>query len=84
MSSVEYEEIDKYEILDNNRDQIDIVPMKPIDEVRIILKGITKDISSIRSDLAVVKNRLYELQREKNRLQEEKIHNSSKWGFGFY
>ena len=96
MSSVEYEEIDKYEILDNNRDipkgtMEDNVPMKPIDEVIIILKGITKDISSIRSDLAVVKNRLYELQseaglrqREKNRLQEENIHNSSKWGFGFY
>lgn len=107
MSLEHYEEIDKtesifdkYEILDNNR-EINTTTMKPIDEVRIILKGLTKDISSIRSDLAVIKNRLYELQseaslrqseaslrqREKNKLQqeqEEKIRNSSKWGFGFY
>ena len=93
MSLEHYEEIDKYEILDNNR-EINTTTMKPIDEVRIILKGLTKDISSIRSDLAVIKNRLYELQseaslrqREKNKLQqeqEEKIRNSNKWGFGFY
>lgn len=73
---------DKYEILDNNRDP-DSIPMKPIDEVKIMVNGMTKDISSIRSDLAIIKNRLHELQRDKRRLQEEKME-GNKWGWGFY
>lgn len=94
------EDIDKYEILssvaslENNRlahaggEESEVeklkTNMKPIDEVKIMLSGIIKDISSVKSDMAVIKNRLYELQRENRLLKEEKIHNSNKWGFGFY
>lgn len=72
---------DKYEILDNNREVSESKPakgtcgmtnMKPIDEVKIILNGIVKDMSTVKSDMAVIKNRLYELQRENRLLQEEK------------
>ena len=69
------EDIDKYEILDNNREVSESKPMinmKPIDEVKIILNGIVKDMSTIKSDMAVIKNRLYELQRENRLLKEEK------------
>ena len=69
------EDIDKYEILDNNREVSESKPMinmKPIDEVKIILNGIVKDMSTVKSDMAVIKNRLYELQRENRLLQEEK------------
>lgn len=78
---------DKYEILDNNRPEgtraevseskpakgtCGMTNMKPIDEVKIILNGIVKDMSTVKSDMAVIKNRLYELQRENRLLQEEK------------
>jgi len=69
------EDIDKYEILDNNREVSQSEPMinmRPIDEVKIILNGIVKDISTVKSDMAVIKNRLYELQRENRLLKEEK------------
>jgi hypothetical protein len=90
MSSVEYEEIDKYEILDNNREipkgtGADNVSMKPIDEVKIILNGIVKDMSTVKSDMAVIKNRLYELQNEvglrqrENRLLKEEKCQSRSW-----
>jgi len=94
------EDIDKYEILssvaslENNHEVSESKPMpkancvmtnmKPIDEVKIMLSGIIKDMSSVKSDMAVIKNRLYELQRENRLLKEEKFHNSNKWGFGFY
>jgi len=72
---------DKYEILDNNREP----HMKPIEEVQVILNGIVKDVSSIRSDMAVIKSRLYELIREKEALKKEHEDNISKgWGWGFY
>lgn len=85
------EDIDKYEILENNRpcgEESEVeklkTNMKPIDEVKVMLSGIIKDMSSVKSDMAVIKNRLYELQRENRLLKEEKFHNSNKWGFGFY
>ena len=59
--------------------------MKPIEEVQVILNGIVKDMSSIKSDMAVIKSRLYELIREKEALKKEQEDNISKgWGWGFY
>ena len=82
------EDIDKYEILDNNREVSQSEPMinmRPIDEVKIILNGIVKDISTVKSDMAVIKNRLYELQNEvglrqrENRLLKEEKCQSRGW-----
>ena len=59
---------DKYAILDNNREP----SIKPVEEVLVQVNGLVKEMSSIRSDIAVIKNRVYEImkQREEQKKQE--------------
>ena len=59
--------------------------VKPIDEVREVIELVHKEVKEIKSDIAVIKNRLYELIREKEAMikyEEENI--SQGWGWGFY
>ncbi len=60
-------------------------PVKPIEEVQVVLAGLVKDVSSIRSDIAVIKNRLYEIMRDREQMKKHEQENINKgWGWGFY
>ncbi len=71
---------DKYALLDNNRE----CGVKPIEEVLIEVKGLKKEVSSIRTDMAVIKSRLYEFTREMKQRQEQEDNIQKGWGWGFY
>jgi len=82
---------DKYIILDNNREITNNNKLKPIEELLIEIKSLSKEISSIRTDMAITKNRLFELIKEKERISKAtlvKKHNEDNinagWGWGFF
>lgn len=59
--------------------------VKPIDEVKEIIELVSKEVKEIKSDLAVIKNRLYELIRDREAMRKQEEENISKgWGWGFY
>ncbi len=59
--------------------------VKPIDEVREAIDLVHKEVREIKSDIAVIKNRLYELIREKEAMRKHEEENISQgWGWGFY
>jgi len=76
---------DKYIILDNNREITNNNKLKPIEELLIEIKSLSKEISSIRTDMAITKNRLFELIKEKERIKKHNEDNiNAGWGWGFF
>jgi len=74
---------DKYVIMDNNREEpIKHSNNKPIEEVLNNIKIINNDVASIKSDMAVIKNRLYELIKQKEREQQEREELTKGWFWG--
>ena len=60
-------------------------PVKPIDEVREIINIVKDEMKVIRSDIEYIKNRLNEIFKEREEMENHIEDNISKgWGWGFY
>lgn len=55
------------------------MPDKPIDEVLSSVNDLVRDIKTIKNDIAIIKNRLHEINKEKMKKEEEKDNIAKGW-----
>jgi len=58
---------------------------KPIETMAELVKEISTSMETIKNDIAVIKNRIYEAERRRKQMEQYEIEQRSKgWGVGWW
>lgn len=58
---------------------------KPIETMAELVQEISTSMDTIKNDIAVIKNRIYEAERRRKQMEEYEILQSNKgWGVGWW